>query len=291
MMAFHGDAKVKTDLLKRIAGVVPLPRMTPTADRSLIAMAADLELPAAVVLLAAHLAKEEGEVPSAAFASEVVSAIHPGADLRPIGHLWTAWVWEGADESLHAMVDPPPLRQVCAAVIDMHRREAGGQAIGRGEWRAARATLGSAAEGNDVASAAAAAIGAAAWDYHATPGAVIDVLNGWRKAWAERVRSIMGWRKEDSLRLQGLILEQQQAAEARIEADPMGETAGADGYRRRRAEEILSLVREVDESLVRRNAEVHARISECFSGLRRQGRRELLALLGRTAAHPAGSAG
>ena len=288
MMAFRGDAKVKADLLERLAESAPLPRVTLATDHRLIALAEELDLPAAAALLCAHLAEEDG-APSAGFANEVVSAIQPGVDLHPVAHLWTVWVWEGIDESLRTLVDSATLREACDAVIDMHRQEAGGHAVSRGQWRAARAALGSAGVGDDTATAAAAAVGASAWDYRTTPLAMIDVLTGWRRARAEWVHSAMGWHNEDTLRLQRLILDQREAAEAR--AASAGETAGTDAYRRRLTEEIQLLIAEVDEPLVRRNAEVRRRSSQSFAELRRRGRQELLSLIRRSCTRSPGTAG
>ena len=271
--AFHGDGAIKGDLLAALEQGVgtPLSATGPEAAET-SAWAGRVGLPAALVLIAAHLGRGAA---ADDLSRDLVMAIEPGAAVVASPHRLVLWAWEGAPEPLGAMLASAESRAAGAQAASLHRRAAEGSAIARGEWRAARASLGrlgqvSGEAGKDDLALAAAVMAACCWDYTSTPGAAVDMLSAWEGLVSEQLRRAEGWGVAEDERFLQLIRAERVHVLEDLGPEPTeGEEAAAD-HKRRLVEGLLERLNTSDNPLPARKAALNERIVAARGKLREQ---------------------
>lgn len=280
MIAYRNDPALKADLIDSLSEPVRLPLITLstwTEEAELVAWAGAVGLPAALVLLAAHLVVEPLHAPPALdFARDVVGAIEPGAEAEPAAHLWTIWALETAPEPLCAMIPAPDLQRAASEIAGLHRSAAGGVDIERARWRAARAAVARLAADDDKA---AQAMAAAAWDYRATPGAVADLLGAWDNAREARIRERQGWTVADDKRLLQIRQDQMKIAKERLGPAQDGENADRLPHAKRLVAEMQTLIDGLGDPISARHVEMWKATTRASAELRGQARAALVAIL------------
>ena len=212
--------------------------------------------------------------------ASLLAAIAPGADIAAVAHRFAIWAWEAAPERLCEIMRSPAFHVAGGEVVDLHRRAAAGEAIDRGVWRTARATLGRLSEGGDEQALAAAVLAACAWDYRTTPGAAVDMVTAWLMLIAARLRAADGWGEAEDLRMQRTIGEQRLIAEERVGPAPDEDDADAfAAHSKRVIDELLTLVNTSVEPFSLRKAALNTRLGEARNTFRRQGASALLSLV------------
>ena len=286
MSAFHGDPGIKSALLAALDAGEPLPLVArPVAWAERVAWAEAVGLPTAVALLAAHLAERlGGEAPDAAVAREVLEAIEPGADLTAMPFRMALWAWQSAPDALRGATGDAGYLAAGAAAAALHDRAAGGAAVARGEWRAARARLGRLGDGEGEETAAARVMAAGAWDFRVAPGAITDLFWVWNGLLIARVEREEGWSEADAAHLQARLHEWRDGVLTRLGPTPDDEIAAA-AHRRARVAELRSFLNAAEDPVLRRRGAVQTRIGEVSGALREATIAALVSLL-RAAAAP-----
>ncbi|HEX3917399.1 MAG TPA: hypothetical protein VHW60_08675 [Caulobacteraceae bacterium] len=286
MIAYRNDPALKADLIDALNEPARLPLITLSTwsqEAELVAWADEVGLPAALVLLTAHLVVEPLHAPPALqFARDVIGAIEPGAQAEAAAHLWTIWALESAPEPLGAMLTAPDLQHAASEIAELHRSAAAGVEIERGRWRAARAAVARlATDGDKVAQA----VAAAAWDYRATPGAVVDLLGAWDDARETRIRDRLGWTEADDKRLLQIRQDQMKLAEERLGPAPDSDKADHLPHARRLVAEMQRLIDGLGDPISGRHAQMSTATARAAAELRDQARAALVAILRSPASH------
>ena len=230
--------------------------------------AAQVGLPLALVLLTAHLGRAVSSLPQA-----LVAAIAPGAMIVTAPHRAPLWAWDGAPDPLRPMMHSAMGQAAGAEAVSLHRRVAGGGAVSRTEWRAARATLGRLGQGagegsRDDEALAATVMAACCWDYAAAPGAAVDMLNAWEGLVSERLRRAEGWNKAEDERFQRLIGAQRALALDALGPEPTDNPEAAKAHGRQLVERLLERLNTSEDPLPARKAALNERIVVARTRLR-----------------------
>lgn len=230
MKAFAGNAGQKAELMASLAEPsnaeeIVLLRCVPEAPEQLAAFSAAFGLHPSLVILIKAIGPMAGEE---SFAVTVVEALPPGLDTEALVRRWILWAWSEAPARLRDRVLDADLRTKAEGVADLHRRALAGEVVSRQQWRQARAAL-FGAPGTDVVQAAAMeAIAAASWDLQTTPGAVLDLITGWRAMVLAEVDISLQWTADKEAALAARSKEASAAAQAAVKASgevPMLESA------------------------------------------------------------------
>ncbi len=291
MSAFGGDPAVKAALIAALDRDETFPMVEPggASEAKLATWAGEVGLSPAVVLLAARLKPSTGvkaDPEAVAFVRELLLAIGVEAEISGVAHAWLAWSWDGASEPLSRLMPSAEGQATGASIAALHCRAARGEAVGRLDWRAARARLSPLAQADDEAGRAAAVLQAGAWDLVRAPGAVDDALSAWEGLYRTRIQAADGWGEAEEARLGALLGEVRPVVRARVgdnpgRGDPQALVVYADHWRR----EFTTLMAEHNDPIWDRFRTQQQAVGEALSRLRQEGRDALIRLIGEIPQH------
>ncbi|EZP50021.1 hypothetical protein [Sphingomonas sp. RIT328] len=186
----------KTRLLGLVAeaeqpgGSDVLPSFSWPSD-DVVAFAATHGLDVAFVNLAMFLA-----IGDADHWRQLAGNLVPGHGTRRITVGWMDWLWSDPQSGAARLVCDPARRLDGEAVGALHRRDAAGDAVDRGEWRRVRYALSAIPDEGPIAAAAIGVAAAAAWSLDAVPGAAADMILAWKELLFTEIDVALDWDEE-----------------------------------------------------------------------------------------------